>query len=257
MAKNTFDKIINWIIDDIEGGFVHRSKKADPGGATKYGITRRTLKAWRKVPVSIQDVRNLTKNEAIEIYREQFWRTVRGDDLPVGVDFCVFDFGVNSGPGRAVRELQGVLGVKQDGIIGLMTMAAIDEYPDGHKGLIADLSKARLDFMKGLSNWGYNKNGWTKRVKQVMKEAQALLSGRLLPDMAPVSYTAEAVGENVSVSKALLTKETGALLTVAVPSISGLLSNFQPAQYVIAAFIAGAGILALYWGYKRVQRESI
>lgn len=259
MAVGTFDKIIDTLIDVIEKGFSNRPKKADPGGPTNLGITLKTLRAWRNdKTLGIADVQALTKDEAIEIYRAQYWNPIRGDELPLGVDWAVFDFAVNSGPGRAVRELQELLRVKQDGIIGLITLNAIRNYPGREHKLIADYSQARLDFMKTLSNWPYNKNGWTKRVKKVMSESQSL---RILkdhkPDMAEVETTPKADSQNLSVSKALICKENVTVLTVAIPAVSGLLSDFQPAQYAIAAFIAGFGVLALYWGFKRIKNENL
>ena len=259
MAIGTFDKIIDTLIDVIEKGFSNRPKKADPGGPTNLGITLKTLRAWRNdKTLGIADIQALTKDEAIEIYRAQYWNPIRGDELPLGVDWAVFDFAVNSGPGRAVRELQELLSVKQDGIIGLITLNAIKNYPGREHKLIADYSQARLDFMKTLSNWPYNKNGWTKRVKKVMSESQSL---RILkdhkPDMAEVETTPKADSQNLSVSKALICKENVTVLTVAIPAVSGLLSDFQPAQYAIAAFIAGFGALALYWGFKRIKNENL
>ena len=256
MVARTFEIIIDVLIDSFEKGFVHRSKAADPGGATKYGITQKTLSAWRNQNVSIEAVKKLTKDEAISIYKAQYWHTVRADDLPSGVDFCTFDFAVNSGPGRAVMTLQEVVGVKQDGIIGLMTLDAIKRYPEGYSKLIAAICAARLKFMKGLSNWPHNKNGWTNRVEHVLSESQSLVKGRK-PVMEPLLPTSNAVAENLSVSKALISKESATILTVAIPSITGLLTNFQLIQYVIAAFIGGFGLLALYWAYQRVKKAAI
>ena len=256
MVASTFEVVIHVLIDSFEKGFVHRSKKADPGGATKYGITQKTLSAWRNQDVSIEAVKKLVKDEAIAIYKAQYWDTVRADDLPAGIDFCTFDFAVNSGPGRAAMTLQEVVGVKQDGIIGLMTLDAVKRYPEGYSKLIAAVCAARLKFMKGLSNWPHNKNGWTNRVEHVLNESQSLVRGRK-PDMESVSPTSQAFAENMSVSKALISKESAAILTVAIPSISGLLTNFQPIQYVIAVFVAGFGLLALFWAYKRVKKAAI
>ena len=256
MVASTFEVIIDVLIDSFEKGFVHRSKEADPGGATKYGITQKTLSAWRNKDVSIDAVKKLTKDEAIAIYKAQYWHSVRGDDLPAGVDFCTFDFAVNSGPGRAAMTLQEVVGVKQDGIIGLMTLDAVKRYPEGYSKLIAAVCAARLKFMKGLSNWPHNKNGWTNRVEHVLIESQSLVKGRK-PDMGSVSPTSQATADKIRVSKALISKESATILTVAIPSISGLLTNFQLIQYVIAAFIAGFGLLALYWAYQRVKKAAI
>ena len=105
-----------------EGGFVQHP--SDPGGATKFGITHATLARARGHPVSVDDVRSLTREEAIAIYRRLYWDAVRAEELPPGLDLAVFDLAVHSGPLRAVRMLQAVLGVEADGIVGPVTLAA-------------------------------------------------------------------------------------------------------------------------------------
>lgn len=150
-----------------EGGYVNA--KTDSGGPTKYGITHRTLAAWRGVSsVSADEVKKLRLEEAAEIYRVGYWAQCGGSVLPSGVDYAVFDFGVNSGPARAVRYLQKVLGVEMDGSIGPVTLAAVRAYPGGAKGLIYDYCAARMKFLRGLSSrktgFPVNGRGWTIRV---------------------------------------------------------------------------------------------
>ena len=112
-----------------EGGY--SDNPADPGGATNLGITRRTLAGWRKVSpwwnLPKTAVQALSAAEAGEIYRALYWSPVAGDDLPAGLDLAVFDFAVNSGPDRAARALQGIVGVAVDGRIGPKTLAAVGE----------------------------------------------------------------------------------------------------------------------------------
>lgn len=162
--KETFQLIVEDLLRS-EGGFANRSRKADPGGPTNLGITQATLSAWRKRPVSVQEVKQLRQEEALQIYKAQYWDRVRGDDLPRGLDYAVFDFAVNSGLARAVKTLQEILKVKADGIIGLITLRAIKGRAVSE--LINLLSRARLAFMKTLRNWGCNKNGWAARVRRV------------------------------------------------------------------------------------------
>lgn len=152
--------IQQWILAS-EGGYVDHPK--DPGGATNMGITHRTLAAWRGRPVTKQDVRNLTRDEALRIYKAQYWDTVKGDQLPAGLDYAVFDYAVNSGPARAARDLQRVLGVAVDGVIGVQTLAAINAHPRPIR-LIEDLCERRLNFVKGLSTWSTFGRGWQRRI---------------------------------------------------------------------------------------------
>lgn len=150
-----------------EGGYVDHPR--DPGGATNRGITHLTLADWRGHPVTKADVQALTEKEAREIYRVRFWNAIQGDRLPAGVDLAVFDFAVNSGPGRAARMLQQQLGVVADGAIGPVTLAAIRKVNASR--LASGLCRARLAWMRGLPTWDAFGEGWTARVVDVERVA--------------------------------------------------------------------------------------
>ena len=165
-----------------EGGYVNNPK--DPGGATKYGITHRTLAAHRGVAsVTPAQVRALSKEEAIEIYRRSYWVQSGGDLLPVGIDFMAFDYGVNSGPAQAVKSLQRVVGVTADGIVGGQTVAAVNTY----KGDLVDAYAAeRLRFMRALKTWPVFGRGWQKRVSAVVSQARHIIRGMQPTTDAPI-----------------------------------------------------------------------
>lgn len=158
-----------------EGGY--SDHPADPGGATNMGITHITLAAWRGVKsVTKAMVKALTLTEATAIYAARYWAPVRGDDLPFGVDLTVFDYGVNSGTGRAAKELQRVVGAKVDGKIGGETLKAAI-MADG-KATIKAISARRLSFMQSLKIWDTFKRGWSRRVADVEAKAMAMWLGR-------------------------------------------------------------------------------
>lgn len=120
----TEDDILDMIIAN-EGGFVDHPD--DRGGATKYGITAATLKAWRGAAVSVDDVRGLTKDEAREIYRQRYVRKPRFDAIRDGrVRAQVIDAGVLAGPAQAARMLQRAAGAAADGVIGPRTLTAVN-----------------------------------------------------------------------------------------------------------------------------------
>ncbi|CDX62416.1 conserved hypothetical protein [Mesorhizobium plurifarium] len=122
--------------------------------------------------------------EEFRLYRRFYWDAVAGAELPDGVDYAVFDFAVNSGPGRAAKYLQGVLGVGQDGRIGPATLAAARAKP---AGLVIDaLCDARLAFLEKLPTWPSFGRGWSARVASVRRQA-------LLMSAAP-----SATGESAS-----------------------------------------------------------
>jgi len=147
-----------------EGGFVHH--KLDPGGATNKGVTQKVYDSYRAVKgLKSQTVRLISNIEVEEIYRTNYWRLVRGDNLPAGVDYCVFDFAVNSGVSRSVRYLQRVVGVNDDAIIGDMTLEAVYNMArKNEEGLIATLCANRLIFLKSLNTFPTFGKGWTRRV---------------------------------------------------------------------------------------------
>ena len=118
MTAANFDRALALLLVS-EGGYVNNPR--DPGGATKYGITIATLRNYRGRSVTVDDVRQLTADEAGQIYHRNYWSPVRGDLLPAGVDYAVFDFAVNSGPRKAAEMLQECLSVTVDSDIGPVT----------------------------------------------------------------------------------------------------------------------------------------
>jgi len=154
-----------------EGGFV--DNPADPGGATNMGITLRTLEAWRRAPTSVEDVRNLSVDEAERIYRANYWNAMRCDSLPAGVDLMVFDFGVNAGPEESIRSLQRAAGVTADGMFGPETLAAV--LRANPTDLTSRLADERLDFYRGLSTFSTFGEGWTRRVDEVKADSMRMI----------------------------------------------------------------------------------
>ncbi len=171
MAKGNFDTSLAVVLKH-EGGFVNHP--ADPGGATKYGITRRTLKRWRGQRVSVADVRRLRRREAAAIYRAWYWRPIFGDDLPAGVDLAVFDFAVNSGWKRAVKALQRTVGARQDGFVGPKTLTAIRRAGAGR--VVRLLCARRLSWLHRLRRWRIFGRGWRRRVRDVEVAALSMAS---------------------------------------------------------------------------------
>lgn len=171
MAASRFHPAVEQVLQH-EGGFVHHPR--DPGGATKFGITRETLSRARGRPVSIDDVRELTRVEAVGVYRRLYWDVVHADELPPGLDLAVFDLAVNSGPPRATRMLQAVLGVEADGIVGPATLKAAWQVDPTET--IRRLTQARLGFLERLATWPVFGRGWRRRVLAVEQGALRLAS---------------------------------------------------------------------------------
>ena len=159
-----FSPTIQKFVLASEGGYVDHPK--DPGGATNMGITFAVLQAWRKKKITKADVKALTKDEALAIYKANYWDVMQCSRLPLGLDYMVMDYGVNSGPGRSIKDLQRVVGAGDDGVIGAKTLALIDSFikSKGIAALLQAYAEARWSFMKGLSTFKTFGNGWKTRV---------------------------------------------------------------------------------------------
>lgn len=255
-----FDKDAQrWVLAS-EGGYVDHPR--DPGGATNMGITHRTLAAWRGEKVSKADVRALTRAEALEIYKAQYWDTIRGDQLPAGLDYALFDYAVNSGPGRAAKDLQRVLGVAADGIIGALTLAAIAAAEV--KQLILDLCERRWAFVQRLSTFDAFGTGWRRRIwgKQMgaqpgedtgvadraMKRAEGRTVGVPLPKPAPHKAAPE---EPTAVDA--IVKDSGGLAGLAgiASAVLGAIAD-QPILQVAAVVFIGV----LLWRFVLSRKEA-
>lgn len=150
-----------------EGGFVDHP--SDPGGATNRGITWRVYDAYRaKHRLCRQSVKLISDTEVSEIYKSQYWNLSHCDELPAGLDYAVFDTAVNSGIARAVKLLQQTVGVDDDGIVGLVTLAAVRAAAiKSEQRLIGEYSIARQHFVEGLSTFKVFGKGWTRRIVDV------------------------------------------------------------------------------------------
>lgn len=161
--KDNFYRAFDFMLA-AEGGFVN-NPALDPGGMTNLGVTRSVWEAWLGRKVTEDEMRELKRTDVMPMYRRKYWDECRCDALPSGLDAAVFDFAVNSGIRRAAIELQEVLGVARDGIIGPRTVdAALVQHP--HE-VINELCDARLNFLRGLNTWVTFGAGWSRRVDKV------------------------------------------------------------------------------------------
>lgn len=151
-----------------EGGYTNDPN--DRGGPTNFGITLADLREWRNDPnLTADDVKNMTRAEAQEIYRSRYWNPMQCGDVPNGIDLELFDFGVNAGIRTSVRTLQAVVGVTADGSIGPITLAAT-KAGDPHT-IIQNFSTRRLDYYRSLPGWVHFGAGWTNRTNSVEQTA--------------------------------------------------------------------------------------
>lgn len=203
--ENRFDRWLQLVLAH-EGGYVDHP--SDPGGATNLGITRKTLSRWRKVTpwtsLPKSEVKALTKETVAPIYRAFYWDEIRGDDLPAGLDYAVFDYAVNSGPGRAAMALQRILGVADDGEIGPVTLAAVGKRKSIY--LINALCDERMAFLQRLSTFAVFGKGWSSRVASVRKHALQIAADAkpVTQPSTPSESAADKVRAQIQITRAAL-----------------------------------------------------
>lgn len=164
--KDNFEQCLALVLKH-EGGFVNHP--SDPGGITNRGVTKKVWEEWVGHAVTIDDMKDLTIEQVSPLYKKNYWDKIRGDDLPIGVDYACFDLAVNSGTGRAAKILQACCGVPTDGAIGPATLAAVEKH--SAMDLAQQICENRLQFLQGLPTWNTFGRGWGRRVEEVEKVA--------------------------------------------------------------------------------------
>jgi lysozyme family protein len=147
--KSNYNDALNRVLKS-EGGYTNDPR--DPGGPTNFGITIADYRAYINKNGTASDVKKMTVEQAKAIYKPKYWDKVNGDNLPSGVDYSVFDYGVNSGVNRANRVYKQVV------------------QPDSIKTINA-INDERLRFLHGLSTWNHFGKGWSSRVSSVRQHS--------------------------------------------------------------------------------------
>lgn len=180
--KNNFSYCLTWVLKH-EGGFVNHP--ADPGGMTNLGITAQTYAEYtgrRLSTITEKEMRSLTPELVAPIYKRKYWDKCKCDQLPSGIDYAVFDYAVNSGPARAIKHLQQCLAVKDDGLLGPITMKCVLEAVP--EELLREYMQRREDFLRGLKTFKTFGKGWTSRVTEVETKAMQLINVNSVADQS-------------------------------------------------------------------------
>jgi lysozyme family protein len=208
-----------------EGGYTNHPD--DPGGPTNFGITIGDYRRYVKPDATAADVRAIDIGEAKAIYRRRYWDAQRCDDLPAGVDYAVFDYGVNSGIGRSGKALRRVLGLAADASAVTDPVIAAARTAD-HRAVIAALCDERLRFLKSLKTWDVFGKGWARRVAEVKTAALAMTDA---PAPPPSRVPAKASGAAVAAGAAAAAAHQAGLPLAAVIVIA-----------IVTALVAALGI---------------
>jgi lysozyme family protein len=237
-----------------EGGFSNNPR--DPGGPTNKGITQKVYDRYRtRKNAAVQSVHLISDAEVADIYRNNYWLAVKGDSVPSGVDYAMFDYAVNSGVTQAVKDMQrtinananffGVTGqLKVDGLISDATIQAVCKAAaTGAPELITRYCDRRLNFMKSLKNWGTFGKGWQRRVEGLHDGAQANDDG--VVDFAVKMAVQPVVVENIAIPDATPVVPVDGVV-IAPPAPIGANAGEVPAkafssQVALMRTVQGAG----------------
>lgn len=153
MTQSNFYIIIDQLLKE-EGGYVNHPQ--DPGGETKYGISKRSYPNL--------DIKNLTIDQAKSIYKSDYWDKIKGDFIPASIAFIIFDSAVNQGIKRASKFLQTALNVAADGVIGSKTIEAANK--SNQKEIVLKIAELRKNHYISLNQPVFI-NGWLARLERI------------------------------------------------------------------------------------------
>ena len=155
-----------------EGGF--NNNPHDPGKITNFGVTQNAWEAYVQRQVDEAEMRGLTPEIVAPFYKARYWNPCKCDQLPLGVDYAVFDFAVNAGVNRASKTMQAALGTAADGVVGPATIGvAVNADPDH---FLEKFSAAKEQFYRGLPTFEHFGKGWLRRVAEVKQTAEGMIA---------------------------------------------------------------------------------
>jgi len=166
-----FDRVMQ-----SEGGYVW--DKDDAGGETNLGVTVGAWKEFLGREIKPGEMKALTCSDVKPFYKRMFWDKVRGDNLPAGVDYAVFDFAVNAGTVQAAKFLQRACGALADGVIGPGTMAMVAKMAPNE--VLSKFAAQKEEFYNLLAAKNPTQQkflkGWLNRVASVQTTAKTMLA---------------------------------------------------------------------------------
>lgn len=251
MAASSYDAALARLLAH-EGGYTNHP--ADPGGPTNFGITIVDYRKYVKPDATAADVRAMKLDEAKAIYRAKYWDAQRCNELPAGVDYAVFDYGVNSGIGRSGKVLRRVLKLPDNTSAANDAVIAAARAADA-KALVTAICDERLRFLQSLKAWNVFGGGWGRRVAEVKSVSLALASGAPAPDLRTSSAGGRAV---VPVAKGAQQNSAGAIAVAGAAGAqqahqSGLGPAAITAILVLTLAAAVGGWLFWHWRQTRQQ----
>ncbi len=238
MAASSYDRALARVLKH-EGGYTNHP--SDPGGPTNFGITIHDYRRYIKKSGTASDVRNMKLADAAKIYRSRYWDALRCDELPAGLDYAVFDYGVNSGIGRVPKVMARLLG---QGAGSTMTDAVIAATRKANpQTLIARLCDERLAFLRSLKTWPVFGAGWGRRVSEVRRDALAMVRG------VPLAAPASPAGGKGSVPAPKLARKTSAAASIAAGAGAAQVAHASGASLSLVLALAAGGVALAFAGW--------
>lgn len=236
MAASSYDAALARVLAH-EGGYTNHP--SDPGGPTNFGITLAVYRQYAKPNARADDIRAMSADEAKAIYRAKYWDIQRCDELSPGVDYAMFDYGVNSGPGRSGKVLRRVLKLPDASSVVTDEVIHAANAADA-KQIVAAICDERLRFLKSLKTWPVFGVGWERRVADVKRISVA---------MAASQASSRGIASKPAGAGAAIVVGTAVVVQQAHPGVDPKLI----AVVVIAAAVACAAGWWLWHRHKTAQ----
>lgn len=158
--KQNYSYCLQELLKD-EGGYSNDPK--DPGGPTNFGITLTDYRKYINPQGTALDVKNMSVEQAKTIYKSKYWDAVNADNLPSGLDYTVFDYGVNSGVARSNRIYNKL---KTTDVVHTINL----------------INDERMSFLQALPTWSRFGKGWGTRVTNVRTKSIKLNNTPAVPN---------------------------------------------------------------------------
>lgn len=252
MAARNFAGALSRVLAH-EGGYTNHP--SDPGGPTNWGITIHDARRFWKRDATAADVKAMPREVACRIYKSKYWDALRCDDLPSGVDYCVFDYGVNSGIGRSGKVLRRALAMsdKTSGVTDDVVAAA--NRADSRK-LIAAVCGERLAFLMSLKTWRVFGVGWGRRVVGVRAAALAMASSDRAIEVPLGHDEAERGKAVVPVSTASRTAGVGGAVAAGSAVLAWAPDVATAAAIVVLTALGVVGVVVAWRWWRRRREEA-
>jgi lysozyme family protein len=214
-----------------EGGYVNHP--LDRGGETNWGITRRTYESYFGRTAGANEIKDMTRDVAIQIYKDMYWNEVKADDIKnYGVAFAIFDQAVNRGPYNAIRQAQRALGVFPDGRADETFINRLNNTPSYvfMNNFLKESEMAYRQIVASNPSQQVFLAGWLKRVDSIKKYVEPFMERELtaIAIQTPINQTARTPTS-----------------TQASPSLDLSLPAFSPLQITLMGLALGLAGLVL------------